>query len=179
MAEVESAMRKFWLIPVAWTCLGPVPAAAQPLPGWSIAEICAKDATPGQCRAFEGQAWRAVSGSWSFVPEAIRKACLADIKAPYLSYRSLADCIDVEMRKANDINAVQTRATPADPVPPPKPATPVSAPPAPVAPPPAPPAATASPPSAPAAAPAPPAPAPIAPPPPPTEPPKADAPKKE
>jgi hypothetical protein len=153
-------------------------ARAQTLPGWKIDEICAKESAPGQCAAFEGRALKAVSSSWSFVLEPIRRACLAQVRSPLdRSWRLLADCIDSETLKALDKSAVLTARTPAEPVPPPKP----PAPPAESAPPPPPPAA-AAPPAPPAAAAAPPPPPPppaaAAPPPPPpaasppTEPPK-------
>lgn len=94
-------------------------ARAQALPGWKIADICAHESAPGQCAAFEGRALKAVSSSWAFVLEPIRQACLAEVKSPLdQSWRSLADCLDGETRKALDKAAVQTANTPAEPVPP-------------------------------------------------------------
>jgi hypothetical protein len=129
-------------------------ARAQALPGWKIADICAKESAPGQCAAFEGRALKAVSASWPFVLDPIKQACLAQVKSPLdQSWRLLSECIDGETIKALDKGAVRTARTPAEPVPPPKPAEPPAA-----APPPADPApTTATPPS---------------PPTPPTEPPK-------
>jgi len=134
-------------------------ASAQALPGWKIADICAKESAPGQCAAFEGRALKAVSASWPFVLDPIKQACLGQVKSPLdQSWRLLSECLDGETIKALDKGAVQTAKTPAEPVPPPKPAEPPAA----AAPPPADP--------APAAAAPPPPPAPAATPP--TEPPK-------
>lgn len=96
-------------------------ASAQALPGWKIADICAKESAPGQCAAFEGRALKSVSSSWSFVLEPIRQACLDQAKSPFdQSWRSLSDCLNAETLKALDKAAVQTRRTPAEPVPPPR-----------------------------------------------------------
>ena len=104
-------------------------ARAQALPAWKIADICAKESTPGQCAAFEGRALNAVSASWPFVLDPIKQACLAQVKSPLdQSWRLLSECIDGETIKALDKAAVQTAKTPAEPVPPPKP--PAAAPPA-------------------------------------------------
>jgi hypothetical protein len=130
-------------------------AEAQGLPAWRIADICARESAPGQCAAFEGRALNAVSASWPFLLDPIKKTCLDQAKSPAdQSWRLLAECIDGETLKALNKAAVHTAKTPAEPVPPPRPP----------APPPAP-AAEASPSPAPAAS-APPAP-------PPPEPPKA------
>jgi hypothetical protein len=131
-------------------------ARAQALPGWKIADICAKESAPGQCAAFEGRALKAVSASWPFVLDPIKQTCLAQAKSPLdQSWRLLSECIDGETIKALDKGAVLTAKTPAEPVPPPRP--------------PAPPPAAAAPPADPA-------PTAVAPPPPaatpPTEPPK-------
>lgn len=97
-------------------------AVAETLPDWKIGEICARESAPGQCAAFEGEAQRTLSGSWSFVLEAIRQGCLAQAKTPAdQSYRLLADCVDNGTLRALDRQAVKTAATPAEPVPPPKP----------------------------------------------------------
>ena len=142
-------------------------ARSQALPGWNIADICAKESAPGQCAAFEGRALKAVSASWPFVLDPIKQTCLAQVKSPLdQSWRLLSECIDGETIKALDKGAVQTARTPAEPVPPPKPPAPpaVAAPavepaqaadPAPAAAAPAPPAAAA--PTPPAAVPPPPA----------------------
>jgi hypothetical protein len=117
-------------------------ARAQALPGWKIADICAKESAPGQCAAFEGSALKAVSASWPFVLDPIKQACLAQVKSPLdQSWRLLSECIDGETIKALDKAAVRTAKTPAEPVPPPKP--PAAAPPVDPAPP-----AAASPPAA-------------------------------
>jgi hypothetical protein len=100
------------------------PAAAQNFPTWKIADICAKESAPGQCEIFEAEAQRSLSGSWTFVLDAARKSCLGRAAAPAdHSYRLLADCIDEELKRAVDKRAVLTAATPAEPVPPPKPRT--------------------------------------------------------
>ena len=149
-------------------------ARSQALPGWSIADICAKESAPGQCAAFEGRALKAVSASWPFVLDPIKQTCLAQVKSPLdQSWRLLSECIDGETIKALDKGAVQTARTPAEPVPPPKPpAPPAVAAPAvePAQPADSPPTTVAPPPAA-----APPPPASVPPPPaatPPTEPPK-------
>ena len=104
-------------------------ASAQALPGWKIADTCAKESAPGQCAAFEGEALKAVSASWPFILDPIKQACLAQLKSPLdQSWRLLSECIDGETIKALDKAAVQTAKTPAEPVPPPKP--PAAAPPA-------------------------------------------------
>jgi len=152
-------------------------ARSQALPGWNIADICAKESAPGQCAAFEGRALKAVSASWAFVLDPIKQTCLGQVKSPLdQSWRLLSECIDGETIKALDKGAVLTAKTPAEPVPPPKPpAPPAVAAPAvePAQPADPPPAAATSPPPA-EAAPSPPAA--TAPPPPaatpPTEPPK-------
>jgi hypothetical protein len=148
-------------------------ALAQALPAWKISDICAHESAPGQCAAFERQAFNAVSSSWAFVLEPTRQACLAQVRSPLdQSWRLLAECLDAQARAAIDKAAVQTVHTPAEPVPPPRPPEP-PAPPAAAPPPPAPPVAatppateSATPAQAPAASPAPPAPQPVAPSPP-------------
>ena len=100
-------------------------AAAQDLPAWSIAEICAKE--PAQCQSFEGQARQTVSGGWSVLPEAYRKACLAEIKSPLdRSWRLLSQCIELQVLKGLDKETIATAASPAEPVPPPQPAVPAA-----------------------------------------------------
>ena len=122
-----------------------MPAHAQALPGWKIADICAVESTPGQCAAFEGRAQKAVSASWPFLLEPIRETCLKQAVAPPdQSWRLLAECLDNAATKAIDKAAVLTAHTPAPPVPPPRPTMPPLA-------------ADLAPPPAEAAAPAPPA----------------------
>ena len=108
------------LIVVMVTVMPSNNAGAQELPGWRIKDICAKDSDPGQCAAFEGRAFNAVSGSWAFVLEPIKQACLAQVKSPLdQSWRLLAECLEDESQKAVDKGAVNTARTPAEPVPPP------------------------------------------------------------
>ena len=91
------------------------------LPGWKIADICAKESAPGQCADFERSALRTVGASWTFVLEPIRQTCLGQAKwPPDQSWRLLAECIDGETLKALDKAAVQTAKTPSEPVPPPR-----------------------------------------------------------
>ena len=110
-------------------------AHAQALPGWKITDICAHESAPGQCAAFEGRAFNAVSASWPFLLEPVRQACLGQLKSPYdQSWRSMAACIDGETLRALDKTAVHTAKTPAEPVPsamvmPPPPPPPTEAPP--------------------------------------------------
>ncbi|MFM2422401.1 MAG: hypothetical protein RL291_931, partial [Pseudomonadota bacterium] len=80
--------------------------------------ICAKDSAQGQCVAFEATARKSVAGSWPFVFDEVRKACLASIKPEDRSWRVLSDCVDETMEKRGDTQAVKTRATPGEPVPP-------------------------------------------------------------
>lgn len=88
-------------------------AGAQELPGWRIKDICVKDSDPGQCAAFEGRAFNAVSGSWAFVLEPIKQACLAQVKSPLdQSWRLLVECLEGESQKAVDKAAVNTALRP-------------------------------------------------------------------
>ena len=97
-------------------------ASLADLPSWKIPEICAKDSAQAHCLALESRAWRTVSGSWVSLPDAVKKACLGSARSPLdRSWRVLGDCIDEEMEKAGDRQAVSTWRTPAEPVPPPKP----------------------------------------------------------
>ncbi len=125
------------------TCVLALPEAALaqalPLPDWKILEICSKDSATGYCSAFEGRALKTVSGSWAFVPDAIRKICLDQIRRPEdRSWRLLGDCIDDAAERNIDKSAVKTAHTPGEAVPPPRPIV-VAAPPPPSVPPPAPP----------------------------------------
>src|SRR5581483_565319 len=160
-------------------------ALAQALPAWKITDICAHESAPGQCAAFERQAFNAVSASWLFVLEPTRQACLAQVRSPLdQSWRLLAECLDAQARAAIDKAAVQTARTPAEPVPPPRPREPPAPPPAAAPPPPAPPvaatpSATESAPPAQAPVAAPPSPAPVPPAAaPPASPPAGEAPKQ-
>jgi hypothetical protein len=84
-------------------------ALAQALPAWKISDICAHESAPGQCAAFERQAFNAVSSSWAFVLEPTRQACLAQVRSPLdQSWRLLAECLDAQARAAIDKAAVQT-----------------------------------------------------------------------
>jgi hypothetical protein len=100
-------------------------ARAQTLPTWQIAEICAKESAPGQCAAFEGFAMKVVSSSWSFVVDATKESCLAQLVSPLdHSWRLLAECVDAEAFKMRDRNAIKTAKTSTEPVPLPKPGVP-------------------------------------------------------
>lgn len=100
-------------------------ASLADLPTWKIPEICAKDSAQAHCLSLESKAWRAVSGSWVSLPDAVKKTCLGNTKGPGdQSWRVLGDCVDEEMEKQGDKRAVATLRTPAEAVPPPKPATP-------------------------------------------------------
>ena len=108
------------IIALLAAAVAPGQARAQALPGWKIAEICAKESAPGQCAAFEGQALKAVSSSWSFVLDPIKQACLGQVKTSLdQSWRLLAECLDDQTLRALDNIAVHTAKTPAEPVPPP------------------------------------------------------------
>ena len=111
-------------------------ALAQNLPAWKIAEICviARDSAPGYCAAGEAVALRAVSGSWEFIPDAIKQSCLAAVKTPAdQSWRVLGDCLDGASNRSIDAVAVKTSRTPGEPVPPMRMTIPAPAPAAPVA----------------------------------------------
>ncbi len=98
-----------------------VRASLVDLPAWKIPEICAKDSAQGHCVSLESKAWRAVSGSWISVPDAVKKICLGDSKGPGdQSWRVLGDCVDEQMEKQGDRRAVATARTPAEAVPPAK-----------------------------------------------------------
>lgn len=98
-------------------------ASLADLPTWKIPEICAKDSAQSHCLALESRAWRTVSGSWVSLPDAVKTACLGATRSPLdRSWRVLGDCVDEEMEKAGDKHAVLTAHTPAELVPPPKPA---------------------------------------------------------
>lgn len=91
------------------------------LPGWKPADICLPSSARGQCEAFEYRAYRAVSGSWAFIPDAIRSGCLGVVRTPVdQSWRVLGDCIEERMAARVDKGAVMTSATPSEAVPPPK-----------------------------------------------------------
>lgn len=105
-----------WVV-ISAAAMLPAHAHAQALPGWKIAEICAKESTPGQCAASEGRALKAVSASWTFVLAPIKQACLGQVSSPEdQSWRLLAECIDVETAKAVDKEAVRTAHTPGEPL---------------------------------------------------------------
>lgn len=96
-------------------------ALAQEIPAWSIAEICAKETQ--QCATFEARARQAVTGGWGVLPQAYQAACLADVKSPLdRSWRQLSQCLELQVLKGLDKRAIATVATPAEPVPPPRPA---------------------------------------------------------
>ncbi|MEQ1649269.1 MAG: OmpA family protein [Hyphomicrobiaceae bacterium] len=114
-------------------------AKGAPLPNWKINEICAKDSARGQCEAFEARAWRAVSGSWAFIPDKIRTGCVGAARNPAdQSWRILGECVETSMASGVDQHAVMTARTPSEAVPPPKVVAQAATPPptvAPVAPP--------------------------------------------
>jgi hypothetical protein len=93
-------------------------ASAQALPGWKITDICVHESAPGQCAAFEGRAYNAVSASWSILLESVRQACLTQLKSPYdRSWRLLETCIEDEnLMRERDKAAIHTAKTSAEPV---------------------------------------------------------------
>ncbi|MGI9410622.1 MAG: hypothetical protein ACR2OV_11150, partial [Hyphomicrobiaceae bacterium] len=71
-----------------------VPAAADDPPKWSLAEICASDSAPGQCRLFEQRARAQVVEAWITLPDNIKRGCLAEFVPPLQpSWRIMSDCI--------------------------------------------------------------------------------------
>ena len=98
-----------------------LPPAGTAPPVWHTADICKRDSVAGQCDLFETRAAKTVSGSWAFIPDDIRKFCLAEAAKPEdQSWRLLSSCIEGAMGRNIDRKAVQTLRTPAEPVPPPK-----------------------------------------------------------
>lgn len=89
-----------------WGCVlvavcAAAPVLAQDLPDWRPGKICAKDSASGQCLLFERRAQYDVSASWLILPAAVRETCLARFAAPLEpSWRILADCIEIEGRRA-------------------------------------------------------------------------------
>ena len=146
MASWYHARRGIRLVAIAaiWLACVAAPLAAQDivkdakasladLPTWKIPEICAKDSAQAHCLALESRAWRAVSGSWVSVPDAVKKTCLGSARSPLdRSWRVLGDCVDEEMERAGDRKAVATARTPAEPVPAPRPVVTIAAVPPPV-----------------------------------------------
>ena len=108
-----------WLAACMIAVPGVASAQSAALPNWKIADICAKDSASGHCSAFEGEALKAVSGSWAFVPDDIRKRCIDQARQPAdRSWRVLGDCIDDSMERNIDKAAVKTARTPGEAVPP-------------------------------------------------------------
>ncbi len=94
-------------------------ASAANLPDWDVADVCRQDSAPGQCRIFEAQARNAITGSWAVLPTEVQDACIAATSDPAdHSWRTLADCIELEVLRAKAKRAIATRATPAEPEPP-------------------------------------------------------------
>lgn len=86
-------------------------AQAIELPNWNIATICASENTAGQCQLFESQAKRAVLGGWGLLPDDYRNACLGEVKEPYASYRSLSQCLELQVLHGRDLRTIHTAAT--------------------------------------------------------------------
>ena len=84
------------------------PAISQPLPDWSMREICARDSAPGQCVLFENRARNRVAEAWVTVPKKIRQGCLAEFRPPLEpSWRIMADCIG-ELSVVERVNVRKT-----------------------------------------------------------------------
>lgn len=88
---------------IALATLAPVsPAPAQALPEWQPRSICSKDSARGQCALFERRARGDVSASWDILPKTVRQTCLTKLLPPLdPSWRLLADCIEIEGRRAH------------------------------------------------------------------------------
>lgn len=94
-------------------------ASAAKLPAWDVADVCRQDSAPGQCRIFEAQARNTISGSWEVLPTQVQEACIAATSDPAdHSWRTLADCIELEVLQARAKRVIATSATPAEPEPP-------------------------------------------------------------
>ncbi len=118
-------------LPLALAISATSPAAAQglPLPGWKISDICAKESAPGQCAAFEGTALKSISATWPLLLDQIKEGCIKQLaNTADHSWRELADCVDSASLRVVDKAAVKTARTPAEPVPPPRVASPALAP---------------------------------------------------
>ncbi len=93
-------------------------AFAAKLPAWNIEDVCRGDSAPGQCSLFEARARNAISASWDLLPSEIQEACITGTSDPAdHSWRTLADCIEVEVLRAKEKRAIATRSTPAEPAP--------------------------------------------------------------
>jgi outer membrane protein OmpA-like peptidoglycan-associated protein len=69
-------------------------AQAQDIPNWQPRQICQEDSARGQCMLFEQRARSRVGAAWPTLPDAIRKGCLAEFRAPLEpSWRIMSDCI--------------------------------------------------------------------------------------
>ena len=91
-------------------------AASEELPSWDVADICRTDSAPGQCRLFEARARNAISASWDLLTSEVRAACVAATRSPAdQSWRTLADCIEVEVLRAKSERAIATQNTPFEP----------------------------------------------------------------
>lgn len=96
-----------------------MPASAANLPDWDVTDVCRQDSAPGQCRIFEAQARNAITGSWAVLPTQVQDACIAATSDPAdHSWRTLADCIEMEVLRAKAKRTIATMATPTEPEPP-------------------------------------------------------------
>lgn len=113
---VEMITRSF--AAVAAAVLLSASASAEQIPDWNLDEICRGDSAPGQCKIFEAEARRTISGSWHVLPPEVRSTCLTSLGAPQdRSWRLLAGCIEGEVLRAKADHAIATRLTPAEPKP--------------------------------------------------------------
>ncbi|MEZ5843594.1 MAG: OmpA family protein [Hyphomicrobiaceae bacterium] len=105
--------RSGWrVLPAAMLVALPGVGQAQELPKWSLDAICRADSARAHCLVLERQALDAVSASWPFVPDGIRKRCIARQRAPEdHTWRVLATCLEGESDKEVWI---ATRSTPVD-----------------------------------------------------------------
>lgn len=86
-------------------------AQAVELPNWNIATICASENAAGQCQLFEFQAKHAILGGWGLLPDDYRNACLGEVKEPYVSYRSLSQCLELQVLHGRELRTIDTAAT--------------------------------------------------------------------
>ncbi|MGH6815877.1 MAG: OmpA family protein [Hyphomicrobiaceae bacterium] len=108
---------RFWNVSVAAgvSLLAIQAATAQDLalPKWKIDDICGKQEVSGYCARNEERMRNAVSGSWSVLPDDVKKTCIEKTQA-YQSWRTLGDCIDEEARKNVDRHAIKTAPSQAE-----------------------------------------------------------------
>lgn len=109
-----AAKRAAWFgVVAAAQMLAGMPAiAADTIPRWDIAAICAASALGSKCPAIESQNRRAVFQRWELMPVTDRTACAETVTATgQLSYRALLSCLEERQLKTIEVtpHSVSTR----------------------------------------------------------------------